>query len=51
MEVMAKLNKREEAYAYLEESSGQLNLAFLRVLYLDRAYEKGIQKAREVYKR
>jgi len=51
MEVMTRLNRMEDAYQYLEEMAAEINLAFLRVLYLDRSYEKGIDKARMVYKR
>ena len=51
MELMTRLNRLVDAYQYLEEMAGKVNFAFLRVLYLERTYEKGIDKARAVYKR
>eukprot|EP00088_Acartia_fossae_P060933 TRINITY_DN7306_c0_g1_i5.p1 TRINITY_DN7306_c0_g1~~TRINITY_DN7306_c0_g1_i5.p1 ORF type:complete len:588 (+),score=170.09 TRINITY_DN7306_c0_g1_i5:55-1818(+) len=51
LDLMSQWHKSDEAYTFLEENVGKRNLAFLRVLFLDRAYEKGIGKARDAYKR
>ena len=48
---MTNHGQSQEAFTFLENQTEKLNLAFLRVILLDRAYEKGIDKAREVYKK